>query len=247
VTSPAVTRRRWWHRDGVADPDAEAALLLDEVLAAAGQRAGRCDRPGVRPVVRSAVLTSSVVGTVARRGDFDRGFRPLRPELRGRWERVADRMASGGRLEPVSLVRVGALYFVVDGHHRVSVARALGLEVVPAVVRSFCTTALVDAGLARADLDRKAAEREFLRDVPLPDSATWQLRLDRPDRYPRLASAARDWCAAAGLVEGRPAGGLDDAAAAAWWGTEVLPTACRLGLGASAPGVAAAYLDSLGL
>lgn len=80
--------------------------------------------------------------------------------------RRADRMASGARLEPVSLVRVGALYFVLDGHHRVSVARALGLEVLPAVVRSSCTTALVDAGLSHADLDRKSAEREFLRDVP---------------------------------------------------------------------------------
>jgi len=229
----------------MADPDAEAALLLDEVLAAAGRRPGRCDRPGVLPVCRAEVATSSVVGTVARRGDFDRAFRPMRPELRGRWERVADRVASGAQLAPVSLLRVGELYFVMDGHHRISVARAAGLEKVPAVVRAVCTTALVDAGLTRADLDRKAAEREFLGGVPLPDAATGQLRLDRPDRYRQLASAARDWSAAAGLVSRRPGGPLDPEAAAAWWGTEVLPRVRRLGLAPTAPGVAAAYLDSL--
>ena len=244
TTSPAAARRRWWRPDPPSDPDAEAALLLDDVLAAAGTRSGPCDRPGVRPVARVGVPVRSVVGTVARRGDFDRAFRPMRPALRERWESTAGHVLSGAPMAPVSLVRVGELFFVVDGHHRVSVARALGEDTVPAMVRAFCTTALVDAGLTRAGLRLKACEREFLRAVPLPDSATSQLRLDRPEDYPVLLSAATDWCAARGLVAPGPGSQLDGDAATAWWRGAVLPVA-RRGVDGAGAGAAATYLAAV--
>jgi hypothetical protein len=242
TTSPAAARRRWWRPDPATDPDAEAALLLDEVLAAAGSRSGRCDRPGVRPVARVGVPVRSVVGTVARQGDFDRAFRPMRPALRERWESTAGHLLSGAAMAPVSLARVGELYFVFDGHHRVSVARALGEDTVPAVVRAICTTALVNAGLTRAGLRLKAGEREFLRSVPLPDSATSQLRLDRPEDYPVLVSAATDWCVARGLAAPGPDSQLDGDAATAWWRGAVLPVARRDGVDGAGRDAAAAYL-----
>ena len=68
----------------------------------------------------------SIVGTVdRRRGDFDRSFRPS-PSTRGRWERIAEARKRGEAMPPIDVFRIGDLYFVQDGHHRVSVARAMG-------------------------------------------------------------------------------------------------------------------------
>ena len=69
------------------------------------------------------VPLEAIVGTVDRAADFDRGFRPTSPRLRSRWERIAAAQRRGEALPPISLYRVGDLYFVRDGHHRVSVAQ----------------------------------------------------------------------------------------------------------------------------
>ena len=73
-----------------------------------------------------AVPVDRVVGTASRTEDFDRDMRPLRRDLRRRWERVAAASGAGTALPPVRLVQLGEMYFVADGHHRVSVARAAG-------------------------------------------------------------------------------------------------------------------------
>lgn len=58
--------------------------------------------------------------------DFDRDFHPLQDHCKGRWLRVAAARDQDKVLPPVVLVQVGDVYFVRDGHHRISVARALG-------------------------------------------------------------------------------------------------------------------------
>ncbi len=72
------------------------------------------------------VPITQIVGSEGRRGDFDRDFNPLHDHNRGRWLRIAAARRRGTPLPPVDLVQVGDLYFVRDGHHRISVARALG-------------------------------------------------------------------------------------------------------------------------
>ncbi len=72
------------------------------------------------------VPLDAIVGTVDRLQGFDRHFRPTTPQVRARWERIAAAMRRGEPMPPVDLYRVGEVYFVKDGHHRVSVARALG-------------------------------------------------------------------------------------------------------------------------
>ena len=74
------------------------------------------------------VPLDAIVGTVDRAADFDRGFRPTSPRLRSRWERIAAAQRRGESLPPISLYKVGDLYFVRDGHHRVSVAKSLGRQ-----------------------------------------------------------------------------------------------------------------------
>ena len=71
------------------------------------------------------VPIAQIVGSEDRCGDFDRDFNPLHDHNRGRWLRIAAARRRGTPLPPVDLVQVGDLYFVQDGHHRISVARAL--------------------------------------------------------------------------------------------------------------------------
>jgi len=72
------------------------------------------------------VPIARILGSEGRCGDFDRDFNPLHDHSRERWLRIAAAKRRGMPLPPVDLVQVGNLYFVQDGHHRISVARALG-------------------------------------------------------------------------------------------------------------------------
>jgi hypothetical protein len=73
-----------------------------------------------------AVSIDRIRGSEGRCKDFDAGFRPLRAHNRERWVRVAEAMYTGVPLPPVHLIQVGDVYFVRDGHRRISVAKALG-------------------------------------------------------------------------------------------------------------------------
>jgi hypothetical protein len=65
-------------------------------------------------------------GSEGRSRDFDADFRPLRVHTRQRWSGVAGALWRGLALPPVTLIQIGGIYFVRDGHHRISVARAFG-------------------------------------------------------------------------------------------------------------------------
>lgn len=75
-----------------------------------------------------------IVGTENRAGDFDAHFRPLNTNTQERWMSLYRAWHSGVALPPVELVQRGSEYFVRDGHHRLSVAQALGQAEIDAVV-----------------------------------------------------------------------------------------------------------------
>jgi hypothetical protein len=81
-----------------------------------------------------AVSIARIRGSEGRAGDFDWAFRPRQHHLRDRWLSVASARLCGVPLPRVSLIRVGDDYFVRDGHHRISVARALGEAYIDAEV-----------------------------------------------------------------------------------------------------------------
>ncbi|HET9494644.1 MAG TPA: hypothetical protein VFR15_10465 [Chloroflexia bacterium] len=85
------------------------------------------------------VPVRNIVGSVNRYRDFDRDFNPLRAEDRDRWARVAEAYLEGATLPPVDLIKIGDVYVVRDGNHRVSVARHFGVEYIDAVVTEYVT------------------------------------------------------------------------------------------------------------
>ena len=89
-------------------------------------------RRGVR-----IVDTEKIVGSVGRHRDFDQCFTPLRASAGDRWKRVDLAFHRGVDLPPVSLYKLGDAYFVLDGNHRVSVARYHRLRTLEADVTEF--------------------------------------------------------------------------------------------------------------
>lgn len=90
-------------------------------------------RSGPRGVIE--IPLEAIAGTTEpnRAAQFDRHFRPSR-STRGRWQRVWHAVHQGVTLPPISVVRIGDVYAIRDGHHRVSVARARGASTITALV-----------------------------------------------------------------------------------------------------------------
>jgi hypothetical protein len=94
-------------------------------------------RPITRPAHQQAihyVPLSSIKGSEGRSADFDSHFNPLKAHNRERWIGIVKARRAGVTLPPVELVQVGEKYFVRDGHHRISVARAMGQLEIEAVI-----------------------------------------------------------------------------------------------------------------
>ncbi|MCG8350511.1 MAG: hypothetical protein MI924_22315 [Chloroflexales bacterium] len=125
----AATRRRAWLHNIWARVRGRPQHLLDltQLIATrqgCNQRFSGCQ----------AVLVSQICGSEGRSREFDTAFRPLMRANGARWRRIAHAALSGIELPPVELIRIGTHYFVRDGHHRISVARALGQIEIDATV-----------------------------------------------------------------------------------------------------------------
>ncbi len=168
-----------------------------------------------------SVAIDSIVGTVATGHAFDRAFRPTNARVRARWERIAAALRRGEPLPPVSLYRLGEAHFVRDGHHRVSVARALGLDRIEAYVTEVRTRVGAGQTLTLAELPRKGHERLFRERVPLPPDQAARVVLSDPWRYGELAEGVEGW----GFRVSQDRGRLLDRTevARAWFEDEFVP------------------------
>jgi hypothetical protein len=169
------------------EPDDVALMLpFEEVVEALG-RTGQHDL-GLRVVPLDAI-----VGSVDRAVDFDRGLRPTSARLRSRWERINSAQRRGEALPPVSLYKIGDLYFVRDGHHRVSVAKSLGRKDIDAYVVEVTTRIPLNEDTLVSDLPLKDHERLFRERVPLPRQARERITVNDPWDYGVLAEAVEAW------------------------------------------------------
>jgi hypothetical protein len=139
------------------------------------------------------VQLDTIVGTVDRGRDFDRRFRPTSARIRGRWEQIAAAMRRGESMPPIDLVRVGEIYFVRDGHHRVSVSRALGRTDIDAHVTEVVTRVGAGEAIKLTDLPLKSHERVFFERVPLPADARKEIALSDPWDFAVLAEGVEAW------------------------------------------------------
>jgi hypothetical protein len=85
----------------------------------------------------TTVSLDRIVGSEGRYRDFNRHFLPKQNHLRKRWMRVDEARYEDIILPPVRLYEMGGLYFVRDGNHRVSVAKAAGQIYIDAEVTSL--------------------------------------------------------------------------------------------------------------
>lgn len=82
------------------------------------------------------ILVEHIVGTLNRQNDFDHKFRPLKGHLKDRWVNTYLSLERDV-WSPILVHKVGEKYYVEDGHHRVSVARSLGMVYIPAKVWDY--------------------------------------------------------------------------------------------------------------
>jgi len=131
------------------------------------------------------VPLNRIVGSVGRYHEFTAGFLPKRGDMQDRWSRVYAVTAGPVGVPPVELYKVGEVYFVRDGNHRVSVARQLGSTTIEAHVTELPTSIELHPGMTNEELDSAEAYARFL-DItglsvtrPLHQSIT----LTEPSRY----------------------------------------------------------------
>lgn len=169
-----------------APDDVDVMLPFDEVVAALG-------RLGEQRIGLRTIPVDSIVGSVDRTKDFDRRFRPTSGRVRERWQRLALAHRRGEAIPPIEVYRVGDMHFVYDGHHRVSVARALHLSLIDAYV-TVVRTQLSPGGISfRSDLLVKDYRRIFLERVPLTGEARAAVQLTDPWDYAELAESVEAW------------------------------------------------------
>ena len=103
-------------------------------------------------------------GSVGRFSDFDSAFMPRKDHMRERWEGV-DQAMMQGKTPPIDVYQVGEIYFVVDGNHRVSVARQRGYETIEAYVTEFQTPFKPSAEAGIDEILIKSEQTAFLEKV----------------------------------------------------------------------------------
>jgi hypothetical protein len=198
------------HRLRREPDDVSLILPFDEVAAALGRR-------GERRLGLHTIRLDSIVGTVDSSRDFDRRFRPTSGRVRERWERLALAQRRGEPIPPIDVYRVGDMHFVIDGHHRVSIAMATGAKTIEAYVTEVLTQLPPTGIRGRRDLLVKSYERLFRARVPLPPADLAKITVTDPWSYAELGEAVEAWGFRCMQDKGRF---LDRAEVAQHWYTE---------------------------
>jgi nucleotide-binding universal stress UspA family protein len=134
------------------------------------------------------IPVDAIVGSVGRYTDFTRTFLPRRDEDRQRWARLkATFMESGTGFPPIEVYKVGEVYFVIDGNHRVSIARQEKFTTIEARVIEVRTDVPLTLDTQPDDLIIKAQYAEFLQVTGIMDlRPNVNLSLTIPGQYDKL-------------------------------------------------------------
>ncbi len=133
------------------------------------------------------IQLDKVVGSVARYNDFDRAFLPRQRHIRQRWVNIDIAKMTDVNLPPIEVYKIGEIYFVKDGNHRVSVAREKGQIFIDAQVTEIVTQVKVTKDTDINTLIREQEWLEFLKTTQLlivrPEA---RVELSIPGQYEKL-------------------------------------------------------------
>jgi hypothetical protein len=159
--------------------DTRPLLSFDEV-----RRAARLEGQSYKGL--KDVPIADIRGSVGRPNDFDASFLPVKPQMRKRWAQLDEAMRRGEAVPPIEVYHLGDVYFVKDGHHRVSVARHLGWKTIQARVIEVKTRAPLTGDMDAAALIQAREYVDFLERTQLdrvrPQASIAVSRLGRYDR-----------------------------------------------------------------
>lgn len=168
------------------------------------------------------VPIDAIIGSVGRFQDFDRAFLPKGTSTRGRWESIDRAHLMEIDLPAVELYKIGEVYFVKDGNHRVSVAREKGQVYIDAVVIEIDSPVPITPETDLLGLIGKREEARFYQKTRLkdlrPDAA---IELSKPEMYSLLLEhiQTHGWF----LGEERQTCVSFDEAVASWYDNIYLP------------------------
>ena len=177
------------------------------------------------PIYRGVktVPVEQIVGSLNRYQDFDRVFLPTQSETAERWQRVDQAFYQDISLPPVLLYKVGQVYFVVDGHHRVSVAREQGQLFIEAEIRECATKVNVTIdNLRPEDLEILSEKVDFIERTGIdrirPGS---NIKMSIPDGFDRMLEHIAVHHYFMGIDQKRDIS--EEEAVALWYDTVYLP------------------------
>lgn len=164
--SRARTRETFSRLLNALRPQNQDLLSLNEVRSYLRPR--KETYKGVHPVP-----VDRIVGSEGRYRDFNKGFLPRRDGLRGRWTSIDKAHLTDVILPPIRLYEIGGVYFVRDGNHRVSVARAQGVEMIDAEISALDTEISIDPKMTSDELKRRVIDYEKEQFYKNTDFSDW--------------------------------------------------------------------------
>jgi hypothetical protein len=132
---------------------------------------------------------SQIIGSEGRYQDFSQAFYPKKELLRSRWRSIDGAVKQYIILPPISVYKLGQWYFVRDGNHRVSVAKAQGVEFIDAEVVELDSQIPLEAGLTMKQLRRRVVHYErkgFIEQYHPTFLPMDEIRFSSPGSYPEL-------------------------------------------------------------
>jgi hypothetical protein len=171
---------------------------------------------------KMSVPLAKIVGSVGRYKDFTRTFLPRKDSMQDRWVNV-EALAIHGGWPPVELYRIGDVYFVKDGNHRVAIANQMGNETIEAHVWGFPEDISISAGDSLEQVLIHLGERDFIGKTGLDVSCpNHNIRFSTLGRYTELLAQIYDLQVTLSEIDGEEMSFED--AVAAWYEIIYLPT-----------------------
>jgi uncharacterized protein (TIGR00730 family) len=158
----------------------EALLSFDQVR-------DRLKIRGQRYIGTQTIPLDKIVGTTGRYQEFNRAFLPTQEFIRERWKQVYFMANSSSGFPPIEVYKIGDVYFVRDGHHRVSVLKELGVTIFEAVVTELETPISLSPDIDEEELALKEEYAAFLEETELDQSRPEQnIEFTLPGQYRKL-------------------------------------------------------------